>query len=345
MRIAHIHWSLGTGGVETMLPDIMNEQAKNHDVALFVINDWVEGFILSKINKTVKVFLLNRKEGSKNPWPIMKFNFLLAKFRPDIIHTHAFREIDLVLYPFGKRVRTIHNTHNSCSEYAKFSALISISKAVWVYTKKQGFDSIIVENGIATDNISSDTSIKFNDGKLHFIQVSRLDIEQKGQDILLKALEILKNKYGKTNFIMHFIGNGADENLLKKMQIELDLNENVVFEGLKNQQWIYSNLSKYDLFIQPSRYEGFGLTVAEAITARIPVLVSNIEGPLEIINGGRLGMSFNNMQSEDCAIKLLTFIENGRNELQIEEAYRYVVEHYDVSITAKKYLDVYKSII
>ena len=74
----------------------------------------------------------------------------------------------------------------------------------------------------------------------------------------------------------------------------LHLENEVVFEGLKDQSWVYQNLCNYDLFIQPSRYEGFGLTVAEAIAAKVPVLVSNIEGPLEIIDGGRLGMSFEN---------------------------------------------------
>ena len=73
MRIAHIHWSLGTGGIETMLPDIANEQAKTNDVALIIINDWVEPSILTKVNQErVKVVLLNRHEGSKNPWPIIK---------------------------------------------------------------------------------------------------------------------------------------------------------------------------------------------------------------------------------------------------------------------------------
>ena len=52
MKIAHIHWSLGTGGIETMLPDIVNEQAKTNDVALVIINDWVEPSILAKINQT-----------------------------------------------------------------------------------------------------------------------------------------------------------------------------------------------------------------------------------------------------------------------------------------------------
>ena len=100
-----------------------------------------------------------------------------------------------------------------------------------------------------------------------------------------------------------------------------------------------------ELFIQPSRYEGFGLTVAEAIAAKVPVLVSNIEGPLEIIDGGRLGMSFENKMVKDCAEKIKQFILNGRNDKQVEDAYQYVKSHYDVSVTARKYIEVYKSIL
>ena len=89
MRIAHIHWSLGTGGIETMLPDIVSEQAKTNEVALIIVNDWVEKSILAKVDKRVKVVLLNRHAGSKNPLPIIKLNLFLMRFRPDIIHTHA----------------------------------------------------------------------------------------------------------------------------------------------------------------------------------------------------------------------------------------------------------------
>lgn len=345
MKIAHIHWSLGTGGIETMLPDIVSEQAKTNEVALIIVNDWVEKSILAKVDKRVKVVLINRHEGSKNPWPIIKLNLFLMKFRPDVIHTHAYREINLVFYPFGKRVRTIHNTYNVSDEYPKYDQLISISKAVYEFTQKQGFDSVVADNGIPVSRIAHSKAAPFTDGKLHFIQVSRLDLEQKGQDILLKALGILKNIYGINNFQMHFVGNGVDKSQLIKMTHELHLDDHVIFEGLKEQTWIYENLCRYDLFIQPSRYEGFGLTVAEAIAAKVPVLVSNIEGPLEIIDGGRLGMNFQNESAADCAVKLKSFIEYGRNDAQVMEAYQYVCEHYDVSITARKYIDVYQSIL
>ena len=41
MKIAHLLWALGTGGAETMLVDIVNEQVKNNDVMIVAINDFI----------------------------------------------------------------------------------------------------------------------------------------------------------------------------------------------------------------------------------------------------------------------------------------------------------------
>ena len=110
MKIAHINWSLGTGGIENMVSEIVSEQAKTDDIALFVINDWIEDYILKKIDNRVHLYLIGRKSGSRNPFPLIKFNLLLSKFHPDIIHCHATGLINLVFCPYGKRIRTIHNT-------------------------------------------------------------------------------------------------------------------------------------------------------------------------------------------------------------------------------------------
>lgn len=169
MRIAHLLWSLGTGGVETMIPEIMNEQSKENDVSLFVINDWIVESILAKLNSSIKVYKTMRKEGSRNPLPILKLNALLWSFRPDIIYTHSYQLINLVFYPFAKKVRTIHNTYNNEEEYPKYDALISISKSIWQFTKSQGFGSYIADNGISVSNIERNIHDVFADGKTHII--------------------------------------------------------------------------------------------------------------------------------------------------------------------------------
>ena len=136
-----------------------------------------------------------------------------------------------------------------------------------------------------------------------------------------------------------------DYNYLTDLCRQLKVEDLVTFEGRWEQQKIYSLLANYDLFIQPSRNEGFGLTIAEAMAAKVPVLVSDIPAPMEVIDDGRLGLSFENENPADCAEKLLFFIRKGRNKEQVEDAYQYVKSHYDVSVTARKYIEVYKSIL
>lgn len=345
MKIAHILWSMGTGGTENMVVDIASVQAENNDVCIFVINDWVDEYMLRKLSPKCKVELLRRKPGSKNPLPLLELNWKLWKFHPDLIHLHSSRSINCIkVCSKTTKVRTIHGLGNDPEDYRSCTKLISISQAVADFTKSQGFDSIVIPNGIRVNAINHETTQKHNENKLQFIQVSRLHIATKAQDVLIKAIAMVKAD-GFDNFTMHLVGDGADYPVLKKMCDDLDVNDIVKFEGRWDQQKIYASLSRYDLFIQSSRNEGFGLTIAEAMAAKVPVLVSNIPGPMEVIDGGRLGLSFENENVSDCAEKIKQFILNGRNNEQVEAAYEYVKNNYDVSVTARKYLDIYNTLI
>lgn len=345
MKIAHILWSMGTGGTENMVVDIASVQAENNDVCIFVINDWVEEYMLRKLSPKCKVELLRRKPGSKNPLPLLKLNWKLWSFHPDLIYLHSSRSINCIkVCSKTTKVRTIHGLGNESEDYLPCKKLISISQAVADFTKSQGFDSIVIPNGIRVSAINHEPTPKHNENKLQFIQVSRLHIATKAQDVLIKAIAKVKAD-GFDNFTMHLVGDGADYQVLKNLCDELDVNDIVKFEGRWDQQKIYASLSRYDLFIQSSRNEGFGLTIAEAMAAKVPVLVSNIPGPMEVIDGGRLGLSFENENVSDCAEKIKQFILNGRNNEQVEAAYEYVKNNYDVSVTAQKYLDIYNSLI
>lgn len=345
MRIAHILWSMGTGGTENMVVDIASVQAESHEVCIFVINDWVEEYMLKKLNPKCKVELFGRKPGSKNPLPIIKLNWKLLRFSPNIIHLHSTRSVNCIKVCNNVfKIRTIHGLGNDPKDFGSCCKLIAISQAVADFTKKQGYDSIVIPNGIRVRAICNDFGKELRKKPYHFIQVSRLEIATKAQDVLIKAIAKLKAD-GIDNFVMHLVGDGDDFPVLQKLCEEQGVNDTVKFEGRWNQQKIYASLCQYDLFIQSSRDEGFGLTIAEAMAAKVPVLVSNIPGPMEVIDKGRLGMSFENENPTDCAEKIKWFLLNGRNEAQVEEAYQYVKSHYDVSVTAQKYLDVYDSIL
>lgn len=342
MKIAHIVWGLGTGGIETMLVDIVNEQVKSENVAVYVVNDIYDQNILNKIDSRTKIYFCKRKEGSKNPIPIIRFNCFLWQFHPDIIHCHSSNIIKAIHYPC-KKVCTIHNTHTSCEYYKKYDKLFYISEAVKAYTFKQGFhNGTVIYNGIHTNQIANvPKGIIKNREKKRFVCIGRLH-KDKGQTLIVEAFNELVNKRRLKGFSIDLIGEGELRNDLERIIVEYGLNSYVHLLGVKPREYFYPHLCEYDLLILPSISEGFGLTVAEAMAAKVPVLTSDLPGPMEVIGNGKYGFSFISGNFMSLADKIEEFLKNGKNAEIVELGYDYVVNNFDVKQTSEKYLREYK---
>ena len=102
------------------------------------------------------------------------------------------------------------------------------------------------------------------------------------------------------------------------------------------------HLADYDLLVQPSLFEGFGLTVAEALAAKVPVLVSDSMGPYEVTGYGECGYVFKTGDSGDCAAVLSRIITSGDDGPMIERGYRRATGLYDIKHTARRYLESYQ---
>lgn len=351
MRIAHLTWSLGIGGIQTMLTEIVNEQVKSgHEVGIFVIDTYVNETIVNKLDSRVNVFFMGRVRGTKPIWPFVKLNWELRKFDPDIIHSHAGKLAKVILTRVPMVV-TVHNTRTMPSVYSKYRKKFAISEAVkedWI--KSGCSDLTVIENGIPCDKIKNKTNFKITD-TIHVVQVSRIFFHQKRQDLVILAFAILREhmqkdpRLKKKRFVIHFVGDGNDMHKLKEIVAEHGMAHDVVFEGFKDRDWVYEHLCDFDLFIQPSDYEGFGLTVAEACAAKLPVLVSDVDGPLEVIDYGKLGMVFKHGDAEDLCNQLLNFLNGGYDKSLIEKAYQNTIQKYDVSRTAHRYLDEYEKVL
>lgn len=344
MRIAHIIWALGTGGAETMLVDIVNAQVETETISVSVVNDMVEDYLLRKIDGRCIVRQFRRKKGSRSLIPWIKLNLFLFKFRPDVIHFHLDGMRKMVFYSAPK-VFTIHNVHTSGIEYPKYDALYAISDGVKNYTLQQGFDATTVWNGIQTKSIKRKAENDYKgDGICKIVCVGRLYTPHKGQDVLVQALRKLKGQ-GVVNYHLDIIGDGESRGQLEKLVKEYDLSEQIALLGQRDRTYIYEHLCDYDLFVLPSRSEGFGLSVAEAMCAKVPVLVCDLEGAMDVIDGGKLGMSFKSEDSINLANQIAGFLKNGAEEKVTEKACTYAVEHFDISQTAIKYIEEYKKVI
>jgi glycosyltransferase involved in cell wall biosynthesis len=99
--------------------------------------------------------------------------------------------------------------------------------------------------------------------------------------------------------------------------------------------------------VQPSLYGGFGLTIVEAMAAKVPGLVSDIEGQLEVIGNGKYGMKFNIADVRDCGSNIFEIMNKKGNIVlnECNKVLKFVKQNFSVSETAAKYINSYKSLI
>jgi glycosyltransferase involved in cell wall biosynthesis len=206
--------------------------------------------------------------------------------------------------------------------------------------KRYNLNPIVIYNGIKINKVRQrEEPFNFRK-KLKMLQIGRLKHKVKGQDLAIKAIKGLSRKY---NLSLDFIGDGQSKSYLMDLVNEYNLSSIINFLGLKKKGWIYDNIYHYDLLIMPSINEGFGLTVVEGIAAKIPVLVSNIEGPMEIINNGEFGFYFESNNVEDLKSKIVEIIKTDIDFIssQTDNAYDYCKSNFDVKVTAMNYLNNY----
>lgn len=339
MKIVHIIFDLNTGGAETMLVDIINEQIITEQVSLIIFNDQINQQLLDQIDKRVKVILIGRKEKSRNPIPIIKLNWHILKTNPDVIHCHHHTVIQIIAYRKNV-VITIHSTGVPVEYLGKYKKVFAISNTVKKDIEVRcNIKPMLIYNGINIDEILQKENYTFKTFRI--VQVGRLDHEIKGQHILLEALKILVYEKEIKNICVDFIGEGQSFEYLKKLVEEYKINEYVNFLGIHDRKYIYEHLKDYNLLVQPSLYEGFGLTIVEAMAAKVPVLVSDIEGPLEVIGNGKYGWIFKSENANNFATVISNITTSYCGEVmysKIFNAYNCSTQNFGIDITTKTYL-------
>lgn len=114
----------------------------------------------------------------------------------------------------------------------------------------------------------------FKEGK-NLVFVGRLEEDSKA---LLRLLKVMKNfKENKEKINLYIIGDGEDKNLYDNY-IKKEKLDNVYMLGSKRNPYPY--IKKADVFVLPSNYEGFPVTVIEALTLKTKVVTTiNVSSP------------------------------------------------------------------
>ncbi|MFD2886667.1 glycosyltransferase [Chitinophaga cymbidii] len=345
MRIAHVIFSLQTGGAEHMLVDIINEQVSQAEVALFVLNNEVNPEIVGRLNSAVRCRTFGRREGSRNPVPVALFNAALLRGKFDVIHCHNLNMAALLLPSLRRKAMlTVHDTISTPENLTRYNRCFAISYAVRDSVQTHAFTHCrVIQNGVNFNEIAERRVIPLRTGNFRILQAGRLRHKKKGQHVSIEALRIL-NERGIHDVEIDFIGEGPSCSYLQKLAEELGVSSHVRFLGCKDRAYVYNNIQCYDLMVQPSVYEGFGLTIVEAMAAKVPVLASAIEGPMEVLDSGRYGFLFEKESAPDMADKIIHIMGIAPEAMRasVDKAYDYALERFSVKRTARDYLEEYR---
>ena len=167
--------------------------------------------------------------------------------------------------------------------------------------------------------------VKFRDEgkKIRIVTVGRLSRE-KGQDIAIESARIMKEK--NIEFIWYFIGDGASYIELRSLIKKYGLEKQVIFLGKMENPYPY--IKNCDIYVQPSREEGYGMTVAEAKMFQRAIVITNFLTAAEHIQNGENGYIVPINQNE-LALKIMYLIKRPEKREQFShnlEGYNYPVE-------------------
>jgi len=110
----------------------------------------------------------------------------------------------------------------------------------------------------------------------------------KNIDIVIKAFNEVLEKYPKA--VLTIAGFGDESGSLKDLANELGISKSVHFAGKVSESKKLNLLSRSWICVQPSSFEGWGITVIEANASGTPVIASNVHGLVDSVVDGRTGL-------------------------------------------------------
>ncbi|MFC3904128.1 glycosyltransferase [Clostridium disporicum] len=177
------------------------------------------------------------------------------------------------------------------------------------------------------EKMSEEEQVLKDKSYINILTVARLVIVHKGYDVAIKAAKLLKNDGYKFKWFV--IGDGADRKRIEQLILEEEIDDCFILLGKKDNPYPY--MKNCDIYVQPSKKEGFGLTVVEAKILNRPILCTNFNTASEIINDRYDGIIVD--QNEEALYRgLRMYIDNLKlkeeilNNLKAENQYSSISE-------------------
>ena len=305
-RLAYIVTRAHHGGAQGHVAALISHFRHHYDVHLATGE---EGYLTDLANEWgVPVTILPHLRPELSPrmivndirafWEIWQW---LGSIRPAILHAHSSKAGGLGRCAAVLRgVRTVFTAHGwAFTEGVPLAQKAVMLPAEWIaarvtdaiitvsqvdydmaerYRVRPRVSMATIHNGIMPD---APPSTPNPNGTVHLVCVARF-CAQKSQALLVRALEHVNEPWHLT-----FVGEGPLEEEVRRLAADRGLNGRVDFLGARDD--VDSILARSHIFVLPSNWEGFPLTILEAMRAGLPVIASDVGGVREAVVDGVTG--------------------------------------------------------
>lgn len=277
-------------------------------------------------------------------YDIIHFNSLLFLFcapekkRVFTIHTNPIEfDQNWGIGSFDKICRLIKNGVSSDTLFiapAKFYAVD--------YEKRLGRKIETIPHAIPEKFWSNSAKILKVASTFNILVPARLEIEQKGQDLLMQSLRLIKDKLPiATRVIFSGLDGQYKHNVKLLRKLADGFNYPVVFQNFSPDE-MFDEFLRADLVILPSRYESYGYSALESLAMGKKTVLSNIPTYKEIASGNNLAF-IAEKTPEDLGRTILEAISSGDKPVSKKWGKRYLPEEW-LSATIKCYQKCLKNI-
>lgn len=286
---------------------------------------------------------------------------IIEEQQPDVIHTHLFLVKLILNLGLRKLNYKVLDTQHDMSPWWKSKKLsCKLKTYVEYYFAKYKANHVVaisksVRKGVL-DNFKLDTSkvtLVYNfvepnpyqkkvvkDDLFRMIMVTRLDLKKKGLDLCVKIIDCLVNDLQIKNLQLDIVGDGPDLAEFKNLIGSKGLDN--FFNFLGYQKDVYKLYAKSNVAILTSRWEGFGLTAAEAALAGLPFIAFDVPGLNEVIVDNHTGILVPDFNIKDFAKSILLF-KHDPNLMEVfgKNANTRASSEYNKTVVTNKYLKIY----
>jgi glycosyltransferase involved in cell wall biosynthesis len=322
VKVLHVINSLGTGGAERSLSEMLSGFVRGgiaSEVVVFQHQD--AGVETAVVDAGIPVHILTPGGRVRQ---LVALRRLVRDLRPDVIHTTVI-EADILgrLSALGRAIPVVTSLVNTSYSPSRIddpnvaAGKLKLVRLLDGFTARHlgsGFHAVtqavrsdaiatlgldpgritVIPRGRSADRLGASSTerrrqcraaLDIDDAAFLVVNVGRQEY-QKGQSTLLEAVALLRSA-GIDLDVLIAGREGNETRRLIALAEQLDVRSSVAFLG--HIEGVPDLLAAADVLVFPSRFEGLGGAVVEALALETPIVASDVPALREVLDDGRLG--------------------------------------------------------